>query len=495
MKYLDILRGKIAEIQEERKAALALMEAATEAAANEARAALTDAEQASFDEARDKVDAIDKALAELAEREAELAALDERTRSVKPSPQFIPPAPERDTVVDVRSLGRMSRVERRDTAMRILEDEDRSGFVGLAPQHKDAIDKLLRKRPASGFDPDHVATRMIATENPAYQSAFAKAVGAGLSGRQAAFTVEEAAALNAFDATRAMAGSVDTAGGYGVPVLIDPTMIFTSQGHPAVVVRHCDIKTITTDTWKGVSTAGMTFSFDDEGAEVSDDTMTLAQPSIPVWTTRGFQPFSVEVEMDYPGLVGELSEAMRWGYEDDLALYTATGTGSSQPTGWQVKLDATSASEVTPTTDGTFAGQDVSKVWTALPERFRPNAVWFMHSNVGEAIAAFATSTNLAWYTVDLTGQIEALRKRPVEYSDYFQSFVSGSTGALNILSVGDPRGYSVVRRLGMTVEAVPLLFGTSNAGRPKLQRGILAYARWGADFTNTNAARLLQNQ
>lgn len=493
MKYLDILRAKIAEKQEERASALAIMEAATAAATDEARSELTSDEEAKFTEARQAVDQIDADLAGMIEREAELAALEDRNRNLKPAPQFIPSHDE--DRLDSRAISRMSRVEKRDRAMRILEDEDARQTVGLRSDQKDKLDRLLRSSKSPNFDADVIATRMVATENDAYRAAFTKTIAAGLHGRQAFLTAEEADAMRTFDEARAMSEGVSTAGGYGIPVLIDPTIILTSQGHVAPVLQDCTHKTITTNTWKGVTSAGMSWSYDSEGAEVSDDTPTLAQPSISTWMTRGFLPFSIELEQDYPGFAAELAMVLAESYADDAAYYSAVGSGSSQPKGWQVALDANTNVEVVVTTDGGFAGQDVSKVWTNLPERYRANATWYMHSSVGEAIAAFATSTNLAWFTVDLTGQIEALRKRPVRYSDYFQTFVSGSTGALNILSVGDARGYYWITRAGMNVEPVQHLFGTSNPGRPTGQRGLFAYARNGGDFANINAARLLQNQ
>jgi HK97 family phage major capsid protein len=496
MKYLEILRAKLEALTEQRAAAVNDMEAATATATEESRSALNDTETAAFEEARSRVESIDAEIAEIEPRIAELAEIDSRAREVGKKVLNVVLPHDVEPILDGRALVRTPAGELRDRAMRILEGEDSRGVAGLSSDQKDKVDSLLRRSSTRDFDSNHIALRMVTTENDAYHSAFVKSIEAGMSGRSAAYTPEEAAAMRTFDEARAMAGQVDTAGGYGVPVLIDPTIILTSQGHTAVVLQDCTHKTITTDTWKGVTSAGMSWSYDSEGSEVSDDTPTLAQPSIPVWLQRGFLPYSVEVGDDYPGLAQELGMLLAESYADAAAYYSAIGTGSSQPKGWQVALDADTNVEVVVTTDGGFAGQDVSKAWSALPERFRGNAVWYMHSNVGEAIAAFSTSTNLAWFTGDLRDPaVPSLRQRPVKFSDYFQSFVSGSTGALNILSVGDPRGYIWVTRTGMSVEAVPHLFGTSNPGRPTTQRGLLAYARNGADFSATNHARLLQNQ
>jgi len=53
--------------------------------------------------------------------------------------------------------------------------------------------------------------------------------------------------------TERAASSSSSAGGYGVPVLIDPTIILTSGAADAPVLSVCRVETITTDAWKGVS--------------------------------------------------------------------------------------------------------------------------------------------------------------------------------------------------------------------------------------------------
>jgi hypothetical protein len=87
------------------------------------------------------------------------------------------------------------------------------------------------------------------------------------------------------------------------------------------------IETITTNQWKGVSSAGVVWSYDAEGAAVSDDTATLAQPAVPVYTARGFIPYSVEVGQDYPGFAQEMAKLLDQGYVDLLAAQTMTGSG------------------------------------------------------------------------------------------------------------------------------------------------------------------------
>lgn len=84
-----------------------------------------------------------------------------------------------------------------------------------------------------------------------------------------------------------------------------------------------------------------------------------------------------------------------------------------------------------------------------------------------------------AGYSFELLG-------RPVYEASDFPTF-TGTTGAANILVVGDWSNYIIFDRIGSTrVELVPHLLGSN--GRPTGQRGILAYFRTGADVASTGA-------
>lgn len=488
MKYLEILRATLAGLAEQRDAAIAEMEAVTAAATAEERATLTTDEDAAFEAARAKVADADDEIAAVESRIAELEAIAERTAAAAKAPNVI--LSHEDAPVDARDIATLPRSELRGRAQRILDAEATRESVGLRTDQLDKIDRLTRTK-SGDLDGDYIAARMVVTESDAYRSAFVKSI----SSARPAFTDEEARAIAAFEAleSRAMS-STTTAGGFGVPVLIDPTINLTTQGHVPVILQICRTETITTDTWKGVNSEGVTWSYDSEGAEVSDDAPALTQPSVSVWEQRGFVPFSIRIGQDYPDLAGELNVLLTEGYLDSAAYYTALGSGTTQPFGILTALDANTNVEVTPSTDGGLYGQDISKVWTQLHERYRGNATWVMSADVAEEVAAFGNGDNLSYFTGDLRSEPTMfLRGRPVKLSDYFPSF-TGSTGAANLLVVGDFRNYLWVQRAGMTVELVPHLFGTSNPGRPTGQRGLFAWARNGGDSINDLGFRLLQN-
>lgn len=487
MTYLEQLRAKLAEHQAAVKVSLDARKALIDVAETEARTSFTPEETAVLDEHRAKLLELDADIDSVRSLIADAEADEARRKALPTMPNVIikGDAPE----ATARAVSHMGRVESRDAAMRIIEASD--SVVSLRSDQKDKVAKLLRTKNGD-TDGQTIAERMILTENDNYRDAFAKVS----LGQSTILTADESRALAEFAAweSRAMS-SASASGGYGVPVLIDPTITLTSQGHVPRVLEVCRIETITTDTWKGVSSQGVTWSFDEEAVEVSDDAPTLAQPSVSVWEARGFVPFSNRIGMDYPGFAEEVGALLMAGYLDKIAAVTCTGTGSTQPYGIITALDANTNVEVVVTTDGGIYAQDITKVWTALGERYRDKATWMMSADFAEEVAAFGTNDQFSFQTSRLGDEVtQTLRGRPVKYTDYFPSYTS-STGAANWIVVGDFQNYLWVNRAGMSVEYVPHLFGTSNPGMPTGQRGLWAWARVGGDSINDLGFRLLQNQ
>ncbi len=279
-----------------------------------------------------------------------------------------------------------------------------------------------------------------------------------------------------------------------MPVLIDPTIILTSGAVDAPILDKARKITITTNQWKGVSSGGMTWAYQAESAAVADGTPTLAQPTIPVCAARGFIPYTLELEQDYPGFQSEMAMVLSQGYVNLLASKTMQGSGSSEPTGVFTAMAAfTTPAHVTVTTAGVLGAVDVRKAWAALPERFRSNATWFMHITVEEQIRAWGNNLALADFTVNMIADgTSVLVGRPVVLTDYAPSF-SGQTTTFSYAVVGDFQHFVIVQRAGMSVELVPHLFDTST-GFPIGERGWFAFARNGYDVDSGNPFRIITN-
>lgn len=453
---------------------------------------LSEDEQRAWDEGMTYVNETNAELERIEQRRAEvrqLAALPSHTESgdgAKGAPQVMRRVEPFDGS-DVRSL---TRTEARDKALKVLELRDHTSH--LADDQRDRVDALLRKW-SRNTDGGYIARRMLITENRHYQSAFAKMVTRSAP----VLTADEQRAMEAYEEFRAMSIGTDSAGGLGVPVLIDPTIMLTAQGSPNDIFRISRVETITNDEWKGVSSAGVSWSFDAEATEVSDDAPALAQPNVPTHKAQGFIPYSIEVGMDYPNFAAEMSTLLTEGYLELIAEKLTTGTGSDQPTGIVTALDANTNVEVVVSSDGAFAAVDVYKLWDALPIKYRNrNPSWMSSTDVMNEVRQFAagSSNSDANFSVNITQEsIPRLFGKPYYENDFMADF-TGSTGAANLMVLGDFSNYLIAQRAGMSVELVQHLLGTTN-GRPTGQRGWYAWARVGADSINDLGFRLLQNQ
>lgn len=399
------------------------------------------------------------------------------------SPEFM----QRVDPFDGRDARSLTKIEARDKALAIVDGKEHTRH--LADAQREKAYQVLRTS-TGDCDGSYVGRLMLLTETDDYRSAFVKLV----TQPQPVLTAEESRAVNAVAEFRAMSGTADSAGGFGVPVLIDPSIILTAQGSLNPFRKIARVETATTDAWRGVSSAGVSWSYGAEGSTAGDNSPTLAGPVVNVHEAKGFIPYSIRVGMDYPNFASEMSTLLMSGYDELQAQKFAVGAGdgSDEPFGVITALDANTNVEVSVTTDGAFGGADINKAWGALPDRYKANATWVMNYDVANEVASFGNGNNLSFVTVDLTGQIETLRTRPVEFSSYFPDF-TGTTGAANILVVGDFRNYVIADRVGMSVELVPHLFDVTN-NRPTGQRGWFAYARNGADSVNDLGFRLLQN-
>ncbi len=414
------------------------------------------------------------AAAKAERRERVLAEISQRDdiEYAKPVTEF---QVQRKVDVDVDPAGPIAEV--RDAAHKLLDQADWADDL-----NREAVEAGLKSR--NGLSGSDIARRLVATESDAYRSAFFKVS----TGNQYALTAEESGAL-----ARANALSPSTAGGLGVPVVIDPTILITSGKGLTGILSVARIESITNNEWRGVSAAHTSWSFDSEAAEVSDDASEMAQPSVPVHMARGFIPYSIEIGMDYPAFAAEMGRLLNSGYQDLLASKMATGSGSGEPTGVFTAVTGASVT-VSVTTAGTFDGEQLDRVWANLEERFRSNSTWFMSVDVENRIRAFSAGDNYNRFTVDQSaGGLMVLNGRQVVLSDYAPSYAGVTTGASNILVLGDFSNFLVAQRVGMSVELVPHLFSTG-ANRPSGQRGWFAYARHGANSVNDLGFRLLVN-
>lgn len=393
--------------------------------------------------------------------------------------------------IDYRFMGGDGDHERWvDHSMRLLDDKRVAQH--LRADQKERIEKVLRTKDGD-TDGELIAAFMVATSNPHYRSAFQKAS----SGIAPIFSPEEARAVrDVNNIKRAMSIGTPGAGGYAVPVVIDPTIILTAQGSDNPILRRARVETITVDTWKGLSSAGVSWKFGAEASASTDNSPTIAQPTVDTARADGFIPYSIEVGMDWPGFAERMSELLGSGYDELLADKLTTGTGADTPIGILSRLSSQTAPDVSfaVATAGTIVPNDIYAMWARLPQRHRrrANLAWMSSTVTQNAVRQLGTLDPN--FTVNMTAAgIGELLGAPYDMNDYFNDLASG-TGVQNLAVVGNWQGFLVAQRAGMNIEFVPMLFDVTN-NRPTGQRGWYAWARVGSDVVDPTAFQLLTNK
>ncbi|GMU79752.1 MAG: hypothetical protein AMXMBFR46_25420 [Acidimicrobiia bacterium] len=345
-----------------------------------------------------------------------------------------------------------------------------------------------------GEDRELMARWALATSSPHYASAFRKMLRDPQAGHLEFDAREIAAWQDAQSVRRSLVVGTTTSGGFMVPAHLDPAVLLTSAGSTNVLRQIARVEVLAEgNTWKGVSSAGVTASYDAELAEVSDDSPTLAQPSVPVHTGRAFVGASIEMVQDAADLDAQVMRLFVDARDTLEGAKFMLGSGTGEPRGIFTALDANTNVEITSTTAATIGLVDLQTVYRSVPSRFRPRATWLMNPLYGLAIQGLGVAVS-STFSGDLT-QPPALNLlgKPVVYSD--DAPATQTTTALdNEIVLGDFSQFLIADRIGTTIEFIPHLFGTG-AGRPIGARGWLMYWRSGAGTLVDEAFRLLQDK
>lgn len=360
----------------------------------------------------------------------------------------------------------------RDGAMRVIEqahfptvkDQDaaRAQVARLVNKHRDD---------AHGI----VSRRIIGTGDPAYQDAIARYMsGESLTGKRQA-------ALQTY---------TDADGGYQLPFTIDPTIILTSDGAVNELRAIARVETITTKSWKGITSAGVTAAYAAETAAAADAAPAdLDDPGVTPVRAHVFVPFTAEYAEDYgpAAVLGEVGGLIRDAKDVLEADKFVLGTGATQPDGI-VHAIVTEASSIFKTAvAATTDLNDIDSLITELPPRFRARARFLAQLATYMTVRGYGDAGQPAGSIYDPTNK--NLRGYPGHESTAMD--VGASTTGKNILLFGDFQKFVIVDRLGLSVEYIPQVF--DGDGQPLGRRGV--YARWRNSSAMMTAAafRLLQ--
>ena len=377
--------------------------------------------------------------------------------------------------------------ERTDPALRTI---DRVHKRGLLP---DSAATVAERLVLNGEDESRgLASRWAqATGADAYASAFFKMLADPSKGHRL-WTAEEQAAYQSVQQVRQELRGMTTgtnAGGELLPLFLDPAILLTSDGSTNPLRKIARVVQTTSNTWQGVTSAGVTAEWKTEASQAADATPTLAEAAIPVYFGDAFVPYSYEISMDGLDFGPQLAQLLMDAADQLQATAFTTGAGATQPTGFAKALDGT-ASEVAPTAAETFTSPDVYKVQNALPPRFQARAQWCAGLPTINKIAQFETTNGARLFPEVSDGQL--LRRPMNECSNMKDAddINAGATADNHILAYGDWNNFIIADRIGSSIEIVENLFGAN--GRPTGQRGAFLWFRTGSDVVINEAFRIL---
>ena len=314
--------------------------------------------------------------------------------------------------------------ELRGRAFDAIEYEARRG--NLAQEFAENATRLVQANP--GKLGRGVAEHMLLTGSEEYQEAFRA-------------YIEDPQGM----AQRAALSLTLANGGYLLPFVLDPTVILTNTGSANPWRRISNVKQTTSNTWNGVTSAGVNAAWLTEGTITGDTTPTVGNVVVtPVKAAAWvFGSYEVLEDTDFgqqlPRLLADAKDRL-----EEAAFATAAGSGGV-PQG--VITGATTV--VTTATTLVFAIGDIYSTHGALPPRFRnaPGCAWVMNVTYINKARQFDTAGGASFWTNLGKGQPETLLGAPI----YESTTMFGGTQAIGSLIAvfGDFGQFIVVDRVG----------------------------------------------
>jgi HK97 family phage major capsid protein len=367
----------------------------------------------------------------------------------------------------------------RDRAFRAIEGWQRN----IPAEWRESAEALVADADMSRTSRE-IAEHVLKFSNPTYVRAWYKAM-------------RPDGALTLSDVERAaMAEGATTTGGFMVPVFIDPSIILNNSGVTNPFRAISTVKAITTQTWKGITSAGVSAEWTSEASEMTDASPVVAQPTITPVRADAYVQASWELLED-TSIATELGMLFADARDRLEGTAFAVGTGSTQPRGIVTALGLVTASRIDSTTNGSYGFADVFALDNGMAPRFRANASWVANKSYWNRTRLFASGGLPAGaFWTDLGGGRPAsLIGYPVYEASAMQSTISAATASSDdVVVLGDFRaGYYIVDRIGMSVAQTAGLGVIGTNRRPTGETGFAAFWRVGADCVVPEAFRMLR--
>lgn len=469
-------------------------------------AELSEADQKEYDSNKAEIVQRKAAIAKIEERMADIAgAGGERQDKAPAAPAF-----HRNKGEEIYSLEEIRKtsfsgddfVKRTgEAAKTVLE---RSTLTHNADEKsRDAILAMLNE----GVDDGAVAKRLVATGNPAYERAIGRAIRAGsldaLSLDERRIVDETRAAINI--------GS-DAASGFAVPFQLDPTLVHLGAGYINPLRQLAKVIQLYGKDYRTLTISEIQVYRALEAEIATETAPTLAQQIVKAEKVHGWVPFSMEADEDWAAMRSEIFSLLQEAKDKEEANAFLLGSGvSPQPqgliTGATVTVD-------TAANGGAFTLEDVYSLMNALPLKNEANASFLADKKIFNKIRTLGTgangNVNQLWGSPDLSvGHAPRLLDTPT----YRVTGMDATTAAgQKFLLYGDIRkAFTILDRIGMEIELVPMLFAFATPQgpatfpanlpasvtqpRPTGQRGFYAHWRNNSKVVDADAVRVLKGK
>ncbi|MDQ6617389.1 MAG: phage major capsid protein [Actinomycetota bacterium] len=348
----------------------------------------------------------------------------------------------------------------------------------------------------TGADPRYrgaVAQHVIALSTPEYDRAFTEYMTEGpqflSSDSRKILKAGEMAACH----ERAMNEGSVAAGQAMVPPMLDPTINLSNQSVLNPFRQLADIRSINTQVWRGVTSAGVSAEWVAEAAEASDGSPVFSQPSIVPLKADAYTEVSYEIAQD-TSIVQDLSMLFADARDQLEGAAFAVGNGSTQPMGVITSLNTLTASRLASTTNGALGAVDLFNLNSVLPARYRPGASWVAHPGIYNLVRQMGISPSpySSTFWADFAGDVPSkLLGKPVYESSAMIGSLSTATASNDdVIVIGDfKKAMKIVDRVGMSV-AVTNVVGPNR--RPVGSWGYYAFWRVGSGVIIGDGLRML---
>jgi HK97 family phage major capsid protein len=342
----------------------------------------------------------------------------------------------------------MRRSELRERACDAIEADNKRGNLS-----HDYAEHATRQAQEQFYGQSNIARHILLTGSEEYQEAFRMY----LENPQG-------------NAQRAALSLTLANGGYLLPYVLDPTILITNTGSANPWRRISNVKQTTSNTWNGVTSAGVNAAWLTEGSTATDNTPTVGNIQITPQKAAAwlFGSYEVLEDTDFgqqlPRLLADAKDRL-----EEAAFATGAGSGGV-PQG--VITGATTV--VTTATTLVVAVGDIYAVQAALPPRFRnaPGCSWVANVAIINKFRQLDTAGGASFWTNLGKGQPETLLGAPI----YESTTMSATTAVGSLEAVfGDFGSFVVVDRVGVSLIYEPLVKSTT--ALPTGQAGQFALA------------------